>query len=1045
MKILRVHIRNLNSLRGEHRIDFTAPPLADHSLYAIVGPTGAGKTTILDAITLALYGQTERNKSEVDRKDGSGTVLTYGEGECLAELEYEIVVNGKTERFRSAWTRQRAHKKPDGNLTASKHSISQFDPHAPGENQWTILATKKREVAEKTQEIVGLDYERFVRSVMLTQGDFARFLKSDAGNKAEILEKITGTEIYRDLSVAAFTRAKLARDAHERATEALATMPPLSTEDRQRLDEQIITRKTEIKALKKSLALSVSQLGLYDTLRLLRAKASAAKAENERLEKAFVAAAEDRDLLAKSDELQPLRADLEAETRLDTTTKQLSADLATTEVQQKELEAAVAQAIKAIVEAQDKLNVYYEKLPVREKKFAAVADLEREITAALRDLELDEKRRLSAENSLKERRQKQSEISRAVAMIRRELAGMEPGQIWDLQAGYDGSIPFDTTKLEALDQRIRNKKLAGRIAAETTLAQQTKTDLSAATATVAVAEKSFTEAEENLADRRLVLNNLRLSAGLAEHKQNLKPGEECPVCGATKHPALENFEPVTDSAIARTNADVNKALDTVEAGRQSLKTARQNETALNSRHNSLEALIGELTTQLGPDTPVENEALDVLQIQRISFADKLLKDTAEQARLRRLQTKLPGLTALETELGTVATRVGELETELETVTTVLAAADKMVAEKRAKIKAEVGDLTAEQCRELTRKKKDDLTAKFAAAEKGEVDQKGRLSALVSRQTVLTEQSRKLVTELTAVRARLTEGLAERNLTPAGARQTLLSETESLHLRARLNRLATERATATTVSQNLAKETDAAEKSVAELPDQDALEKNRDQSEFKVSEVDRLIGAIELQIRQDDERIGATAEKRKQLEGLQKEMNRWTIMSKLIGSADGKKFRSYAQAITLQRLIDVGNGHLSSISPRYRMEYAVPAAGTGENLEIIICDTYHDENKRTMATLSGGETFLISLALALGLSDLASGKNLIQSLFIDEGFGTLDGKTLEKAMTTLEQLRDQGKTIGLISHVASLRERIYCQIQLEPVGDGFSTVRISGKG
>jgi exonuclease SbcC len=821
-------------------------------------------------------------------------------------------------------------------------------------------------------------------------------------------------------------------------------MPPLATEDRQRLDAQIVTRKTEVETLKKALTVAVRQLGLYDSLRLLQGKASAAKAEDERLEKAFAESANDRDRLAKSDTLQPLRTDLEAEARLDLEAKQLTADLAATETQQKELEAFVAEAGKAIVEAQDKLNEFYGKLPAREKKFAAVAALEREVATLLRDLELDDKRRLSAEHSLKERREKQTELQQAATTIRKELAGMEPAKIRELQASYDASIPAETTKLEVLDQRIRNRKLVDRITAETAVAQKAAVDLATATTAAIAGEKAFVEAEVNLADRRLVLNNLLLSASLVDHKINLEPGESCPVCGATEHPALKDFKPVTDSAIDRTKADANKALGAVETYRQSLRTARQNETALRGRSDSLEALIRELTAQLGQGTPSETEALNTLQTQRNGLAEKIAKDTAEQARLRSLQTKLPRLTALETELGTVAARIGELEGELKVVTSSLETAKKTVAQKRTKIKAEVGDLTAEQCREMTRKKKDDLTAKLAVAEKMEVNQKGQLSALVSRQTVLKEQSKKLGTELTSVRARLAEGLAERNLTPTAARQTLLSESESLHLRARLNELATQRATATTVSQNLAQETEAAEKAVEELPDRDTLEKDRAQNEFKASEADRLVGAIELQIRQDDERIAATSEKRKQLEGLRKEMDRWTVMAKLIGSADGKKFRSYAQAITLQRLIDVGNDHLGSISPRYRMEYAAPTAGSGENLEIIISDTYHDENKRTMATLSGGETFLISLALALGLSDLASGKNLIQSLFIDEGFGTLDGKTLEKAMTTLEQLRDQGKTIGLISHVASLRERIYCQIRLEPVGDGFSTVSVSDK-
>jgi exonuclease SbcC len=250
-------------------------------------------------------------------------------------------------------------------------------------------------------------------------------------------------------------------------------------------------------------------------------------------------------------------------------------------------------------------------------------------------------------------------------------------------------------------------------------------------------------------------------------------------------------------------------------------------------------------------------------------------------------------------------------------------------------------------------------------------------------------------------------------------------------------------TAKTMRQNVQGLLTAAEAAVKGLPDLLKLKQEKEELDHAAKEVNQIIGAINLQIKQDDERIQQNAAKRKEIEGLKKATDRWERLNGFIGSADGKKFRSYAQAITLQQLIEIGNGHLASINPRYRMEYDAPETGAPERLEMIIIDQYQNDNRRTMATLSGGESFLISLALALGLSDLASGKQLIQSLFIDEGFGTLDGKTLDQAMTTLEQLQAQGKTIGLISHVPQLRERIYCQIELQRVGDGFSQVRIQG--
>ena len=1033
MRILRINIRNLNSLRGEHLINFEAAPLADHSLYAIVGPTGAGKTTILDAITLALYGQTERNKSEVDRTEG--TVLTYGEGYCAAELEYETA----TGRYLSSWTRQRAHKKPDGNLTSSRHAISKWNDE---KKEWDILATKKREVANLTKEVVGLDYERFVRSVMLTQGDFARFLKSDAGNKAEILEKITGTEIYRDLSIAAFARAKHSREALERATLELTSAAPFPEEQRQRLDQQLVEERANNKSLKAGLAATVGHLGLYEQLAALETKEKTATADRDRLEAAWAALATDRDRLAASDALEPLRADLAADRRLAAEVKTTEAAVASADKESATLEQAVVDAKAAIEKAKEKLTDFNAKLPGREEKFAAVALLETEVANLQRDLAADQKRRATLARSLSDRQAKHRELTTGIRAIETELAGLEPAALRQRLAELETELPRLRTELESLDQRIRQRKTADRLATETAAADKLAKELSAAKTTLVQREATLTATETALADRRLALNNLKVSASLTEHKQNLQPGEECPVCGATEHPWLKDFVPVTDSALQRATDDVLTAERTNRSAVADLHTGRATEAGLRQRSDAVTAVITELRSQLSADAKPETETLAALQATRAATATRATDGEAEQTKLRRLQTSLPRLTALETELAAVTARTAELEAELKTTDAAIAAATKSIDAGRAKIKAEIGDHTVEQCRELTRKKKDQLTAGLSAAEKAEVDAKGRRSALRARLKVLREQAEKQQSELDGARRRLASALNDRGLTTNDARAQLLPPNEPGILRARLEKTATQRATAAAVLKNLTAEIASAGQKAANLPAHDQLAKERAEGEHKVSESDRLIGALNLQVNQDDERIRQTAERRTQLEGLRTEADRWAIMSRLIGSADGKKFRSHAQAITLQRLIDIGNGHLASISPRYRMEYLPPTSG-GENLEMIIIDTYHDDNRRTMATLSGGETFLISLALALGLSDLASGKSLIQSLFIDEGFGTLDGKTLDQAMTTLEQLRAQGKMIGLISHVASLRERIHCQIRLEPVGDGFSRIEVVG--
>jgi exonuclease SbcC len=211
-----------------------------------------------------------------------------------------------------------------------------------------------------------------------------------------------------------------------------------------------------------------------------------------------------------------------------------------------------------------------------------------------------------------------------------------------------------------------------------------------------------------------------------------------------------------------------------------------------------------------------------------------------------------------------------------------------------------------------------------------------------------------------------------------------------------------------------------------------------QLEEAIAGLHQHMGSLQLQLRQDAELKAKYREIAAQVEIQQREYLRWDKMAALIGSADGKKFSKFAQGLTLARLTELANRHLGKLNDRYRI-FKSPT----HDLELQIIDTHQADAVRSMNTLSGGESFLVSLALALGLSDLAGRKAQINSLFIDEGFGTLDADTLDIAITALENLQAGGKFIGIISHVEALKERIGTQIQVQKQAGGQSTIKVIG--
>lgn len=231
MRILKIRFKNLNSLVGEWEIDLTHPAFVSDGIFAIIGPTGAGKTTILDAICLALYGRTPR-LNRVTKSENE--IMARQTGECFSEVLFETQAG----RFRCHWSQRRARKKPDGELQTPKHEIADADS-----NQ--ILEAKLRGVADQIEMATGMDFDRFTRSMLLAQGGFAAFLQAVPDERAPILEQITGTEIYSQISMCVHERRSDERKQLDLMQAELAGVQLLSEEEEQQLNVSLIQNSNQ--------------------------------------------------------------------------------------------------------------------------------------------------------------------------------------------------------------------------------------------------------------------------------------------------------------------------------------------------------------------------------------------------------------------------------------------------------------------------------------------------------------------------------------------------------------------------------------------------------------------------------------------------------------------------------------------------------------------------------------------------------------------------------------------------------------------------------
>ncbi|UFH50672.1 AAA family ATPase [Pseudomonas sp. KNUC1026] len=257
MKILAIRLKNLASIAGPVTLDFTCEPLASAGLFAITGPTGAGKSTILDALCLALFGAVPRlgnvsASTKVPDADGEittadpRTLLRRGTGAGYAEVDF---VGVDRRRYRARWEANRARERADGKLQASRQSLTDLDA-----NQ--LLASQKGEYRERLEACLGLNFAQFTRAVMLAQSDFSAFLKADDNERSELLEKLTDTALYSRLGRRAYEKAKAAQQAVEALRGQAGAVAPLDEDDRAALDQQVHSAAAALKADQASLRLA---------------------------------------------------------------------------------------------------------------------------------------------------------------------------------------------------------------------------------------------------------------------------------------------------------------------------------------------------------------------------------------------------------------------------------------------------------------------------------------------------------------------------------------------------------------------------------------------------------------------------------------------------------------------------------------------------------------------------------------------------------------------------------------------------------------------
>ncbi|MEH6448268.1 MAG: AAA family ATPase [Oleispira sp.] len=1088
MKINSLRFKNINSLQGQWKIDFTLPPFSDNGLFAITGPTGAGKTTILDAICLALYQQTPRlggiNKS-------SNELMTRGTSDCLAEVEFEVKGKG----YRAFWSQRRSRNKVDGNLQDSVVELVRIE-------DGKILASQVKKMALLIEEITGLDFARFTKSMMLSQGQFAAFLNAAANERAELLEELTGSEIYgliservhRDFSESKHgleqlvARSEGAELLNEEQIEAFKA-------ESQQLLEQVKAEDAQLNIIQNKLTwlLNVEKNQLQ--VQLAETQLAQIQQEQQQQEKNLLR-------LVQSEPAEKLRGPYQL---LQVSNEQLA-------LTQQQLEALLQQlqdVEKTALSLQQDVDNKNELLILAEQKQSEfnrllnekIIPLDTEIAHKTKALEKESSELLSVQNQhlnlvaeiklsasvLAEQQQQLSNhqlylqqhahvefIAAQLPLWRSQLVSILPlkQNIVAVRSGYDqlqtqGSL----LNQQAVDQQGKiNANLAfvnrlqdQKLNSEQVVLQQLLPQMNVEESLQQLRASYKTYAQQ-LKDIDLILLQERKIEDLTEQRNKLQAHEECPLCGSIEHPKIEAYQKINQSQTEQRQLAMQAELKSLEEAANRLKQSDQQlqqaiaeltsqQQILQAEQQSLSLLVQQ-QQNLQLQIAQSEQQLEVLQQELIAMQQGLAEQLAQyglelpdtqfidawieqqQKTLSHWQQYKDNAALLQQTLQLSQHKYEQSKLQKEQVEHQLT----LLNEHRSRAEHELADvrkirasLLPDSDVNLARSKAEQglalvvANAKSSLASLQQSNQNrenisGQLG-IVKKQSVLNEQDsvskkQQWQSDLDISPFATTEEFLAAVLEPQ-QREALIAMEQDLKQRS------IQQQTLLTQAQGIDRELQQSEMKAA-VGDQDQLliQQALESGKQQLKSLAQRQGEVNHHLESDQQRRERQKEVLASIEQARRRYDDIAYLHSLIGSQKGDKFRRFAQGLTLDHLVYLANRQLDRLHGRYLLQRKDNAA-----LELQVLDTWQGDNVRDTRTLSGGEGFLVSLALALALSDLVSHKTQIESLFLDEGFGTLDNETLDTALDALDSLNASGKMIGVISHVEAMKERIPVQIKV----------------